>query len=129
MTNMKKIAVFLVFLSLTLLFSPGKAQQGRIIYSPMQMVDLISFGHDTIVAVGGYLLNPVSGWPNPSGYITRSTDGGVTWQVFYRENSTAQLHKLCALNDSVGFAVADSGLLYKTVNAGLTWRIEPFPSS
>lgn len=118
---MKRIIILFLFLSATINISTSHAQQGRLIVSPMQIVDITSFGYDTIVAVGGYLLNPVSGWPNSSGFIARSTDGGTTWQMIYRENSNAQLHKIISVNDSVGFAVADSGLMYRTVDAGFTW--------
>ncbi len=123
---MKKLLSILIAL-LSLCTSASYAQQGRIAFCQMDIVDITSFGHDTIVAVGGYLLNPVSGWPNKSGFIMRSTDGGSTWDIQYRENSQAQLHKLCALSESKGFAVSDSGLLYSTIDAGATWKKEVLP--
>jgi photosystem II stability/assembly factor-like uncharacterized protein/N-acetylneuraminic acid mutarotase len=119
---MKKSTLTILLFILMAGFTTSNAQQARLLASPMQIVDITSFGRDTIVAVGGYLLNPVSGSPNPSCFIMRSTDAGATWQALYRERSEAQLHKLYALNDSVGFAVADSGLMYKTVDAGYTWK-------
>jgi hypothetical protein len=117
---MKLLKLSILSFILLGLLKTANAQQARLLASPMQIVDITSFGRDTIVAVGGYLLNPVSGFPNSSCFIMRSTDAGSTWQSLYRERSEAQLHKLYALNHSVGFAVADSGLMYKTVDAGYT---------
>ncbi|MBL0102395.1 MAG: hypothetical protein IPP51_00645 [Bacteroidetes bacterium] len=115
------------FALLLICLSKISAQHGQIIFNQMDIVDITSFGRDTIVAVGGSLLNPVSGWPENSCFIIRSTDGGNSWAYTYRGQSQAQFHKLCALSDSKGFAVSDSGLLYSTIDAGATWKKEVLP--
>ncbi len=118
-------------LIITILFVTGmhsvKAFNG-IISAPMQIVSITSFGTDTVIAAGGYKYNPVSGWPGDYSYLLRSIDGGITWKVIYRLHSNAQFHSVYALNNSTGFAVADSGLMYKTIDAGSSWFRVALPS-
>ena len=105
-----------------------KAATASIISAPMEIVSITSFGTDTVIAAGGYKYNPVSGWPGDYSYLLRSIDGGQSWKVIYRLHSTAQFHCVYALNNSTGFAVADSGLMYKTLDAGASWFRVTLPS-
>lgn len=119
--------LFTILVCLLFANQPSSAFNG-IISAPMQIVSITSFGTDTVIAAGGYKYNPVSGWPGDYSYLLRSTNGGQTWNIIYRLNSTAQLHSVYALTNSTGFAVADSGLMYKTIDAGASWFRVALPS-
>jgi photosystem II stability/assembly factor-like uncharacterized protein len=62
------------------------------------------------------------GWAvSGSGFVSKTTDAGVTWQV---QNSGVQrpLLKVNFINDKVGWIAGANGLVLRTADGGATWR-------
>ena len=53
--------------------------------------------------------------------IASSSDGGVTWQTRHRNVGGKQLLKIDFLNDRVGHASGENGLMLSTTDGGRTW--------
>ncbi len=71
---------------------------------------------------GGQISAPVSGW------VHRTTDGGVTWSERLIE-TPAPVRAVLFLNDTLGFAAggniySGAGFIYSTVNGGDSWRLD-----
>lgn len=73
-----------------------------------------------------YFSNPVTGWfvyqnPNTSnGFhynISKTSDGGTTWNWCFSEQ-VRSITSLDFITTTIGYATADSGKIYKTINGG-----------
>jgi photosystem II stability/assembly factor-like uncharacterized protein len=66
----------------------------------------------------GYL----AGQKGTRGYLFKTNDGGITWN---RVNGLigADFKKVKMINNTVGFAVGNNGIVMKTVNAGQSWDL------
>ncbi|NCC74507.1 MAG: T9SS type A sorting domain-containing protein, partial [Sphingobacteriia bacterium] len=51
----------------------------------------------------------------------RTTDRGVNWGLAL--NSGISLQELYFINDTLGYAMGNSGRLYKTINKGINWQL------
>lgn len=75
--------------------------------------------------VGGY----VFGGSQP--ILWKTTDGGLTWEDQNPENNVSDaIYSIHFVNDCVGYAVGENGLILKTINAGdstLCKEIPPIP--
>src|SRR6266481_6595946 len=54
--------------------------------------------------------------------IASSSDGGATWQLRHRKAEGRPLLRIGFLNDLVGHASGDDGLLLSTADGGRTWN-------
>lgn len=62
----------------------------------------------------------VSGSSNGlSGAIARTTDGGVSWANVY--NASVSFSSVCGTSSSIVYALAESGSIYKSTDAGQNW--------
>ncbi len=71
---------------------------------------------------GGQISSPVSGW------VHRTTDGGVTWSERLIETAEP-IRAVLFVNETLGFAVGGNhftgvGAIYSTVNGGDSWRLD-----
>jgi photosystem II stability/assembly factor-like uncharacterized protein len=56
------------------------------------------------------------------GYISRTTDGGITWSYVQYSNTGGTIRKMHFINSNTGFMTGNANArLYKTTDAGLTW--------
>jgi len=82
--------------------------------------ELHFFNKDAGIAVGRIDNQPA---------IFRTTDGGVSWTKVYAAgvNYSSQfkaLHTVSFSDDNIGYAAGDFGLVLRTADGGLTWRID-----
>lgn len=65
--------------------------------------------------------------------ILRTTNGGLNWSYAYQGYGNGgalfTLHDLFFINSTVGWAVGRNGNIYKTVNAGASWVLQPSGTS
>ena len=76
-----------------------------------EVLDLHFFNKDT-----GLVCGSIS---HGVGYVLRTYDGGETWT-----NTQSQMYSCAAIdfvNDSVGFAGGQDGIVYRTIDKGVTW--------
>jgi len=68
-----------------------------------------------------FFINTSVGWAvGDNGYIIKSTDGGVLWNVM-TSGTTNNLNAVYFLDTNNGYAVGDSGTILQTTNGGTTW--------
>lgn len=82
--------------------------------------DLHFFNKDIGVGVGRLDNQPT---------IFRTVDGGKTWTKVYSAGVTYSspykaLHSVAFSDDNIGYAAGDFGLVLRTVDGGLTWKID-----
>ncbi|MCX6164755.1 MAG: YCF48-related protein [Ignavibacteriae bacterium] len=59
---------------------------------------------------------------NGVGSIYRSTNGGLNWNIAYRDSSNYNsIKSIYFINSSTGFACGDGGMIYSTFNGGQNW--------
>jgi photosystem II stability/assembly factor-like uncharacterized protein len=63
---------------------------------------------------------------NGNGYILRTTNGGVNWNIFFQNWNLGGFQCLQFLNKDSAI-VGDAELLYKTTDAGISWVTKPIP--
>lgn len=68
------------------------------------------------------------------GQLMFSPDGGICWYVVYRHpseggESAPTLFSMDIRADGVGYAVGQSGLVVRTDNNGMSWKVVPTPST
>ena len=69
-----------------------------------------------------YFTDELNGWSvGEYGTITKTTDGGITWQIVEIEYLT-DLTDVYFPTESVGYIVGEDGLILKTSNGGSTWQ-------
>jgi photosystem II stability/assembly factor-like uncharacterized protein len=90
----------------------GATWQGRSLGASIDANDMYYFNRSKIVAVG-------SGVPGAMGVVNVTTNGGVNWISTAVDNSQA-LNAVSFGSSNVGFAVGDSGRIYKTITGGIT---------
>ena len=56
------------------------------------------------------------------GYIYTSNDGGISWSQIYGATG-ANFQKVQYVNATLGFAVSDFGMVFKTTDGGSTWDV------
>ena len=72
----------------------------------------------------GFAANRV--W-NGEGAITRTHDGGQSWEtIFWADNA---FESICFPTDNIGYTVGQSGLVAKTYTGGASWVILPNPAN
>jgi photosystem II stability/assembly factor-like uncharacterized protein len=75
-----------------------------------------------LTTIGNFSINTIVAAGN-AGTLTRSTDGGVSWNVSLA--SPAVDYWASSFNQSgIGWIVGSSGTILKTTNAGLTWSTQ-----
>lgn len=86
-------------------------------------------GADSIQLMAVYAINRqeliVGGFhTDQTGYMAKSTDGGLTWQRAYIENYlwAVGILKIGMINPTIGFATT-RGIVLKTTDGGLNWSI------
>ena len=72
-----------------------------------------------------HFMDPMNGWavgggPASSFIALQTTDGGETWDL-KGPPGQGSLWCLFFVNDSTGWAGSESGVMYRTTNAGLSW--------
>jgi photosystem II stability/assembly factor-like uncharacterized protein len=68
-----------------------------------------------------YFTNELNGWSvGKYGTITKTTDGGITWEIIEIEYLT-DLMDVYFPTESIGYIVGEDGLILKTSNAGVEW--------
>ncbi len=69
-----------------------------------------------------YFLDELNGWSvGQYGTITKTTDGGITWEIIEIEYLT-DLTDVYFPTESVGYIIGEDGLILKTENGGVTWN-------
>jgi photosystem II stability/assembly factor-like uncharacterized protein len=63
-------------------------------------------------------VNENEGWVSGIG-IKHTSDGGVTWEQQYNELSS--FHSITFIDENIGYAAGDGGLIIKTTNGGKDW--------
>jgi hypothetical protein len=72
---------------------------------------------DTIF-VAGYITRG-----NDTAIVARSTDGGGSWSRSFVATFNSRFRKLQFLDNNIGYAVGDTGLIVSTTNGGTNWTI------
>lgn len=62
----------------------------------------------------------IGGWNDTTGFVLRTTNGGVTWQTIY--DKSLDVNELFFLDNSNGWNVGENGKIYKTTDGGATWQ-------
>lgn len=62
------------------------------------------------------------------GYVYKSTDGGVTWEISYQDDDGTQFNDITFTKRGVGWACGDDDLLILTTNNGSTWTVIDGPN-
>jgi photosystem II stability/assembly factor-like uncharacterized protein len=73
-----------------------------------------------IVASGSfpmYFVSAGTGYVVMGNEIRKTTDGGFTWSI-QMSGTSVNLNDIYFVNDNVGYAVGDSGTIYRTTNGG-----------
>ena len=86
-------------------------QQLKLQVSINDLTDLVCLNADTIF-VASSTADSTTG-----GYIFKTIDGGKSWV----ETPTNDILKLCFVNDHIGFACGNDGIM-KTIDGGITWQ-------
>lgn len=63
-----------------------------------------------------HFINPGTGWIASLGFIHRTIDGGVSWQM---QASAPNVRKIQMLDSLNGYAIAFNSIMYKTVTGGV----------
>lgn len=76
---------------------------------------------DSITTISsGSFINSNTGWYTRSkGEISKTTDGGVTWNTYKATN--VDLNSIDFVNENTGYVCGNSGRLMKSTNGGLNW--------
>jgi photosystem II stability/assembly factor-like uncharacterized protein len=79
------------------------------------------------VIMSGTFINSNTGWyARSKGEISRTTDGGLTWNTYKADVN--DLNSIKFVNANTGYVCGNNGRLLKSVNGGLNWAIQN-PSS
>jgi hypothetical protein len=62
------------------------------------------------------------------GIIIKTTDGGITWDTIYH-NDSKEINKIDVVNEDIVFACGNSGLILRSLNGGVIWTQDAFPHS
>lgn len=76
-----------------------------------------------------YFVNDNTGFAVGRGFIYKTIDNGATWiryQENFAKNSEVDFKSISFLNQNVGSAVANDGVILKTNNGGATWTRNSF---
>lgn len=60
-------------------------------------------------------------------YIGRTTDGGVTWRKVFGGKQQSMIYAVTFFDSLDGYAIGSAGLLLRTTNAGVSWKVETSP--
>jgi len=88
----------------------------ELIYSFPEDVSAICF-IDTLTGFAG------SGISANTKKIMKTTDGGETWNDLFITNNF--ITRIYFYNNNLGFAIGESGTLYKTTDSGIDWTLIP----
>jgi photosystem II stability/assembly factor-like uncharacterized protein len=65
-------------------------------------------------------INSNTGWfAGVNGRITKTTDGGITWNTIYFDNNT--IFSVKFFNSNTGIACGTSGKIFKSTDGGINW--------
>lgn len=54
--------------------------------------------------------------------ILRTTDGGRSWRLAYKDKTSQSIHRLTAVSESLALLVIDGSFILRTEDAGATWK-------
>jgi photosystem II stability/assembly factor-like uncharacterized protein len=80
---------------------------------------------NTGYGAGGLSSNTV---PDSTGFIVKTSDGGMNWTAQAVPVATSQLNSIFFTDVSKGVAVGNYSTILKTTDGGITWRRIPFTS-
>ncbi len=117
---MHRVPVIRIVLIILFTLSAASAGETSWNFATQPQVPEISYLGNLVFAdhLTAYLAGTVFG----ESVILKSTDGGHSWQILYRDSTRFTLQKSFFLNSATGWVVGDSGTIWFTNDGGNSWN-------